>query len=85
MKRGGYKIIDFRDVDILTNGGATVTGIYEEIEKRRRKAILISGITIDGVEKSDCFVDCEVSGSNYTFTAYGKTFTITNADKVTIA
>ena len=85
MKRGGYKIIDFRDVNILTDGGATVTGIYEEIEKRHRKAILISGITIDGVEKPDCFVDCEVSGSNYTFTAYGKTFTITNADKVTIA
>ena len=30
-------------------------------------------------------VDCGVSGSNYTFTAYGKTFTITNEDKVTIA
>lgn len=85
MKRGGYKIIDFKDVNILTEGGATVTGIYEEIEKRHRKAILVSGITIDGIEKPDCFVDCEVSGSNYTFTAYGKTFTITNADKVTIA
>lgn len=85
MKRGGYKIIDFKDVNILTDGGAIVTGIYEKIEKRHRKAILISGITIDGVEKPDCFVDCEVSGSNYTFTAYGKTFTITNADKVTIA
>jgi hypothetical protein len=85
MKRGGYKIIDFRDANILTDGGATVTGIYEEIEKRHRKAIMISGITIDNVEKPDCFVDCEVSGSNYTFTAYGKTFTITNADKVTIA
>lgn len=85
MKRGGYKIIDFKDVNILTDGGATVTGIYKDIEKRHRKAILISGITIDGVEKPDCFVDCEGSGSNYTFTAYGKTFTITNADKVTIA
>ena len=85
MKRGGYKIIDFGDVNILTEGGATVTGIYEDIKKAHRKAILISGITIDNVEKPDCFVDCDVSGSNYTFTAYGKTFTITNADKVTIA
>lgn len=24
-------------------------------------------------------------GGNYTFSAYGKTFTITNADKITIA
>lgn len=85
MKRGGYKIIDFRDVNITTGTGATVSGIYESIEKNHRKAILISGITIDNVEKPDCFVDCEVSGSNYTFTAYGKTFTITAEDKVTIA
>ena len=85
MKHGGYKIIDFKDVNILTSGGATVTGIYDGIKKSHRKAILISCVTIDGVEKPDCFVDCEVSGSNYTFSAYGKTFTITNADKVTIA
>ena len=85
MKRGGYKIINFGDVNILTEGGATVTGIYEDIKKTHRKAIMVSGITINGVEKPDCFVDCEVSGSNYTFTAYGKTFTITAEDKVTIA
>lgn len=85
MIKGGYKIINFGDVNILTEGGATVTGIYKDIEKTHRKAIMVSGITINGVEKPDCFVDCEVSGSNYTFTAYGKTFTITNEDKVTIA
>ena len=85
MKHGGYKIIDFRDVNILSEGGATVTGIYDAIKKSHRKAFLISGVTIDGVEKPDCFVDWLVSGSNYTFSAYGKTFTITNADKVTIA
>lgn len=85
MKRGGYKIIDFGDVNITTENGATVVGIYENIEKTHRKAIMISGITIDNVEKPDCFIDCEIAGGNYTFTAYGKTFTITNADKVTIA
>ena len=84
MKHGGYKIIDFKDVNI-TETGVTVSGIYDAIKKSHRKAILISCITIDGVEKPDCFVDCDVSGSNYTFSAYGKTFTITNADKVTIA
>lgn len=85
MKCGGYKIIDFHDVNITTGTGATLSGIYDAIKKNHRKAIMISGITIDNVEKPDCFVDCEVSGGNYTFTAYGKTFTITNADKVTIA
>lgn len=85
MIKGGYKIIDFRDIDIKTGTGATVMGIYEDIEKTHRKAIMISGVKIDEVEKPDCFVDCQVSNSNYTFTAYGKTFTITSEDKVTIA
>lgn len=85
MKKGGYKIIDFADVDIKTDGGATVSGVYSAIEDSYRKAILISGITLDGVEKRDCFVCPEITDSNYTFTAYGKTFTITNTDAVTIA
>lgn len=85
MLKGGYKIIDFQDVNILAEGGAVVIGIYEEIEKSHRKAILISGVTIDGVEKPDCFIDCEVQDSSYTFSAYGKSFTITAEDKITIA
>lgn len=85
MKRGGYKIVDFEDINITTADGAIVIGIYESIESSHRKAIMISGVTIDGVEKPDCFIDCEVSDGNYTFSAYGKTFTITNADKITIA
>lgn len=84
MLKGGYKIIDFKDVNITTGAGVTVTGIYEDIEKSHRKAILLSGITIDGVEKPDCFVDCEVTDGNYKFTAYGKTWEITNADLVTV-
>lgn len=84
MLKGGYKIIDFKDVNITTGAGVTVTGIYEDIEKSHRKAILLSGITIDGVEKPDCFVDCEVTDGNYKFTAYSKTWEITNADLVTV-
>lgn len=85
MIKGGYKIIDFKDVNILTGVGATVPGIYDDIKKSYRKAIMVSGITIDAVEKPDCFVDCEVSGSDYKFSAYGKTFTITSENKVTFA
>lgn len=83
MKKGGYKIIDFKDINITTGTGVTVIGVYEDIEKSYRKAILLSGITLDGVEKPDCFIDCEVSDGNYTFTAYGKTWTITKDDLVT--
>lgn len=84
MLKGGYKIIDFKDINITTGEAVTVVGIYESIEKSHRKAIMLSGITIDNVEKPDCFVDCEVTDGNYTFTAYGKTWTITNENAVTV-
>lgn len=85
MLRGGYHIVDFKDVNITTAEGATISGIYEEIEGSYRKAILVSGVTIDGVEQRDTFVDATHTENNYSFTAYGKTFTITNEEKVTIA
>lgn len=82
---GGYKILDFKDQGITTETGGTVAGIFEEIEGSHRKAILVSGVTIDGVEHRDTFVDPVVNAGNYTFTAYGKTFTITPEDKITLA
>ena len=84
MKKGGYQIIDFGDVNI-TSTGVTVLGLHKAIESSYRKAILISGVTLNGVEQRDCFVDCTNTSGNYTFSAYGKTFTISAGDKVTIA
>lgn len=84
MKRGGYHIVDFKDVNITSESGATIAGIYEEIEGSYRKVILVSGVTIDNVEYRDTFVDVTSGENNYTFTAYGKTFTVTNEEKVTI-
>lgn len=85
MMRGGYHIVDFKDANITTADGATIVGIYEEIEGSYRKAILVSGVTLDGVEQRDTWVDPVAGENNYTFTAYGKTFTVTNEEKVTIA
>lgn len=85
MLKGGYHIVDFKDVNITSENGATIAGIYEEIEGSYRKAILVSGVTIDGVEKRDTFVDPSNSDNAYTFSAYGKTFTIKNDETVTIA
>lgn len=82
---GGYHIVNLGNVNITTADGATILGIYESIESAHRKAILLSGVTIDSVEKNDCFICAEIIDSNYTFTAHGKTFTVTSEDKVTIA
>lgn len=85
MLNGGYKIIDFKDINIDTTNGAVIVGIYDEFENNHRKATMISGITIDNVQKNDCFVDCSISDGSFTFSAYGKTFTVTNEDKVSIS
>lgn len=82
--KGGYQVVDFGDVNI-TADGATITGIYESIESTYRKALLVEGVTLEGVEKRACFVECEAGEGNFTFSAYGKTFTITNDDKITVA
>lgn len=85
MKRGGYHIVDFNDTNITAEAGATITGIYEGFEGSYRKAVLVSGVTLEGVEQRDTFVDVTHSDNAYTFTAYGKTFTVSNTDAVSIA
>lgn len=86
MPKGGYKIINFADVALTTGGEAvTIEGVYEAIEASYRKPLLLSRLTIDGAEKNDVFAAPTTSGSNYVFTVYGKTITITNADAVTVA
>lgn len=85
MTKGGYQIVNFKDVNITTADGATIVGIYDQIEGSYRKAILASGITIDGVEFRDTFVDLANGENQFTFSAHGKSFTVTNEDKVTIA
>ena len=86
MIKGGYKIIDFKDNPLTTGGEATtIAGIYDSIEGSYRKPILLSGLTIDNIERNDVYATPTVSGTNFVFTAYGKTITITEADAVTVA
>lgn len=85
MIKGGYKIIDFKDVPFET-GGATmmIEGIYDTVEASYRKPLLLSGLNIDGIECNDVYATPTLSGSNYVFTAYGKTITITDTDAVSV-
>lgn len=85
MIKGGYKIIDFNDAP-FTTGGETITidGIYDSVKLSCRKPLLFSGINIDGIKRNCVYVIPLISGSNYVFTAYGKTITITNADAVSV-
>lgn len=82
--KGGYKIIDFKDINLVTGIGIRINGVYDAIKNNYRKAILISGISIDGVKMADSFVELLVVSGDYTGTLYGKTLTITDTDAVTI-
>lgn len=85
MIKGGYKIIDFKDNPLTTGGVATtITGIYDSIKGSYRKPLLLSGLTIDSIKCNDVYAPATVSGTNFVFTAYGKTITITDTDAVTV-
>lgn len=84
MKKGGYQIIDLKNTPLTSGSGAMVIdGIYSSIESTN-KAILFSGIVIDGVEYNDTFVELTEDGSNYVGTMYGKTITIQDNDVVSV-
>lgn len=84
MLKGGYQIADFKDINI-TSDGAVIVGIYESIEASNRKALLASGITIDGVAYRDTWIDPTHADNNYSITIAGHTVTINNDDTVTVA
>lgn len=81
---GGYKIINFHNTAITTGTPVTISGVYEALENNYRKAIMLSGIVIDNVEYADAYITPVVSDTSFTFSVYGKTFTVTNEDSITV-
>ena len=75
---------------MVTGTASKIAGIHAKLESHFRKAILLSDIVIDGVEKADRFVVFENSGGDYVGILYesitnAKTYlTITDADEVTV-
>lgn len=83
MLKGGYQIIDLGNKEITTGVGMLIDGIYDKIEGTR-KALLISGLNLDGTEYHDTFVELHVEGSAFLGTIYGKNLNIEDTDVVTI-
>lgn len=80
---GGYKIIDFKDRNLTNGVNVTIDGIYDKIENNHRKAYLLSGLTIENVEKPDVFRDVSVADNTYTFAdVYGQNLVVTSSDVV---
>ena len=90
MFKGGYKLIDFKENNIVLATATTIKGVYDAIEHNYRKPTLITGLVIGSVEKEDTFVNFEHVENVYKgllgMTANDKVLfiTITNEDAVTI-
>ena len=83
--KGGYKIIPLdKDLEDL-EGTLKINGIYEKIESSYRKPLLLSGISIGGVEKNDVFINkLEVIDGDFVISdIYGYKITIDDEDNVT--
>lgn len=89
--KGGYKLIDFKETDITVGGEAvTIAGVYSAIESSYRKQIVLTGLSIGGVEHKDVFCNLE-HGENVYHGLFGMTanneylfISITNDDAVTL-
>lgn len=82
---GGYKIIDLKNSNFTLDGDAiTIKGVYDSVENSHRKAILLSGIVIDGVEKPNRFVTFISESGSYIATMADAKITITAEDAVTL-
>lgn len=82
MRTGGYQIIDLKNVQLTGGVGHIFPGIFDSIESTH-KAILISGMNVDGTEFHDTFVEVAVDGSNFTFTCNGYDCKVEDTDVLT--
>lgn len=86
MLETGIQVLDLKDIDLEPDAetAAVIKGAYETIEGTR-KAILVTGLVIDGVEQHSAFLVFTVDSGNYV-AMIGNSYilTITDDDEVTI-
>lgn len=77
-KKGGYLIIDLKNYDLLTTVEDTSAlpikyckELFQLLEQNYNKQVLISGITINKIEKNDCVVNIYYYDTYYVFDVYG--------------
>lgn len=81
MKKGGYKIIDLKGLDLKFNGGDfDDSSIYTSLITSHLKVLLITGLLLDGVKLNDVFTTPTYSDGEVSFIVYNKLITITSTD-----
>lgn len=85
MRKGGYRIIDLNDTNFTLDVAMMISGIHDEIEGSYRKPLLLSGLTVAGVEYADVYVTPVVNESAYMLSAYNFTIKVESTDAVTVS
>lgn len=82
MIKGGYSILDLRDVPFTPGIGAEIKGSYNRLEGRYRKPVLLSGIVVSDVEYPDVNVNPQNIGGSYSLdvTLGDSDYTVTISD-----
>lgn len=65
MARGGYQILDMKNIPLRIGQTVKVPGVYETLEGAYRKAVLLANVIIDGTECFDRFVVFGLSQSKF--------------------
>lgn len=86
MKKGGYKIIDFKGT-ALSGTAVELPGIYAQIVDDYDKPVMISGVSLNGDIMDDAYagVQEKVAGDlskSVELTVYGGIITVTEDDEV---
>ena len=82
-KKGGYKIVSLKGLDLLTEE-LVIVGLFLALQNSYGKVILLDDIVIDGEEKKSAYVHAEKVGDNYVVkNLYGYDLTISDEDEVT--
>lgn len=64
---GGYMQLDLNDTNLTIGGnGIKIKGTYAKIEGNYRKAIMLTGLVLDGVECSDRWLNFRLLNGAYT-------------------
>ena len=84
MKKGGYKIIDFKGT-ALSGTAVDMPGIYDQIVDDYDKPIMVSGVILSGELQDDAYASVKVNDDSVSLTVYGGIITVTEDDEVSFA
>lgn len=83
MVKGGYQIINFNGVKFIKNTPMKLSNIYDKIEGTD-KAILLSGLNVNGVDYRDIMCTPIVNETSYVIKAFDFSIDISDTDIVTV-